>query len=120
MFLIFNTHRRQRVKEEALTQSEVVLLVAEPLGELLAVPHQQLLFGLHGTDGVEVDIPAILAGHQVLLGQGARRVDVPHPVALVDVVAINEVLKLPTAVNLQREGGNMVKRGTRSNFAADV
>lgn len=80
---------------------EVVLLAAEPLSKLLAVPNQQLLLGLHGPDGVEVDVPAVLAGHQVLLGQTASRVHVTHPVALVDIVAIDEVLKFAAAVNLQ-------------------
>lgn len=79
---------------------DVVLLAAEPLGKLLAVPHQQLLIGLHRSDGVEVDVPAVLARHQVLFGQRASWVDITHPVAPVDVIAINKVLKLPTAVNL--------------------
>lgn len=82
--------------------SEVVLLAAESLGELLAVPHQQLLFGLHWSDGVEVDVWAVLAGHQVLFCQGMSRVHVTHPVALVDIKAIDEVLKLPATVNLQK------------------
>lgn len=88
-------------KRFTLTLFVVLLLAAKPLGELLAVPDQQLLFGLHWADGVEVDVPAVLARHQVLFGQGAGRVDVTHPVAPVDVIAINEVLKLPTVVNLQ-------------------
>lgn len=83
--------------------SEVILLAAESLSKLLAVPHQQLLLGLHGPDGVEVDVPAVLAGHQVLLGQAARRVHVTHPVALLDIVAVDEVLKLTAAVNLQQK-----------------
>ncbi len=87
----------------ALTLFVVDLLAAEPLGKLLAVPHQQLLIGLYWSDGVEVDVPAVLARHQVLFGQRAGRVDVTHPVAPVDVIAINEVLKLPTAVNLQEK-----------------
>lgn len=78
----------------------VDLLAAEPLGKLLAVPHQQLLTGLHWSDGVEVDVPAILACHQVLFGQRAGWIDVAHPVASLDVIAINEVLKLPATINL--------------------
>lgn len=83
--------------------SEVTLLAAESLSKLLAVPHQQLLLGLHGPDGVEVDVSAVLAGHQVLLGQAARRVHVTHPVALLDIIAVDEVLKLTAAVNLQQK-----------------
>lgn len=89
---------------------DVILLTAESLGKLLAVPHQQLLFGLHWSDGVKVDVPAILACHQVLFGQRACWVDVSHPVAPVDVIAIDEVLKLPTAVNLnQKEKQDVMK-----------
>lgn len=95
-----------------LTVWEVVILrAAEPLSELLTVPHQQLLLGLHRPDGVEVDVPSVLAGHQVLLGQAARRVHVTHPVALVDIVPIDEVLKLSTAVNLQRKERERLKTG---------
>lgn len=53
----------------ALTWFDVALLAAESLGKLLAVPHQQLLVGLHRPDGVEVNVAAVLASHQVLLGQ---------------------------------------------------
>lgn len=96
-------HKYQKVSAPAaLTLFAVLLLAAEPLGEILAVPHQQLLLGLHGPDRVEVDVQAVLARHQVLFGQRAGRVDVAHPVASVDVIAINEVLKLPTAVNLEK------------------
>ena len=80
--------------------SDIVLL-AKSSGKLLAVPDQQLLLWLHGSDGVEVDVAAVLARHQVLFGHRAGRVDVTHPVTPVDVIAVNEVLKLPTAVNLQ-------------------
>lgn len=88
---------------QGLTVGQLVLLAAQPLAELLAVPHQQLLFGLHGPHGVEVDVPAVLARHRVLLRRGACRVHVTHPVALVDVVAINEVLQLAAAVDLQKK-----------------
>lgn len=81
----------------------LLLLATEPLGKLLAVPYQQLLFGLHGPDGVEVDVSAVLAGHQVLFCQGMCWVYITHPVALVDIKAINEVLKLPATVNLQKK-----------------
>lgn len=93
----------ERSASTALTLLDVILLTAESLRKLLAVPHQQLLFGLHWSDGVEVDVLAVLARHQVLFGQRARRVDISHPVAPVDIIAINEVLKLPTAVNLQEK-----------------
>ena len=82
---------------------DVILLTAESLRKLLAVPHQQLLFGLHWSDGVKVDVPAVLACHQVLFGHRACWVDISHPVAPVDIIAINEVLKLPAAVNLHQK-----------------
>lgn len=87
----------------SLTLFDVVLLAAEPLGKLMAVPDEKLLFGLHGADGVKVDVLAVLACHQVLFSQRAGRVDVTHPVALVDVVAIDEVVKLPATVDLHQE-----------------
>lgn len=86
----------------ALTLFDIVLLAAEPLGELLTVPDQQFLFGLHRADGVEVNVPSILACHQVLFGKRAGRVDVAHPITPVDIVAINEVLELSTAINLYK------------------
>lgn len=76
-----------------LTLFELVSrLAAQSLGELLAVPHQQLLIGLHRPDGVEVDVVSILTRHQVLFGQRARRVDVAHPVAAPNVIAVDEVV----------------------------
>lgn len=83
----------------------VGLLTAQPLGKLLAVPHQQLLVGLYRPDGVEVDVPVVLTCHQVLFGQRASRIDVTHPVAPVDVIAINEVLKMPATVDLEEKEG---------------
>lgn len=82
---------------------QLVLRAAQPLTELPAVPHQQLLFGLHRPDGVEVDVPAVLARHRVLLRRGACRVHVAHPIALVDVVAIDEVLQLAAVIDLQKK-----------------
>lgn len=99
-FLVYLLNKTRK-SAAALTLFDVSLLTAEPLGKLLAVPHQQLLIGLHWSDGVEVDVSAILTRHQVLFGQRASRVDVTHPVAPLDVIAINEVLKLPATVNLQ-------------------
>lgn len=86
-----------------LTWFDVTLLAAEPLGKLMAVPHQQLLVGLHRPDGVEVNVAVVLASHQVLFGQRVSRVDVSHPVASVDIVAVDKVLKLPSTVNLERD-----------------
>lgn len=70
----------------------MLLLAAQSLGKLRTVPYQQLLLGLHGPDGVEEDLLAVLTGHQVLFGQRACGVDVPHPVAALDIVAIDEVV----------------------------
>lgn len=73
---------QKKESKMVLTLFELVTrLAAQSLGEILAVPHQQLLLGLHGPAGVEVDVKAILARHQVLFGQQVRRVDVAHPVA---------------------------------------
>lgn len=86
-----------------LTWFDVTLLAAEPLGKLMAVPNQQLLVGLHRPDGVEVNVAVVLASHEVLFGQRVSRVDVSHPVASVDIVAVDKVLKLPSTVNLERD-----------------
>lgn len=56
--------------------------VVAALGELRAVPHQQLLPWLKRFHCVEVDVQAVLAGNQVLLCHVACWVDVTHPVAL--------------------------------------
>ena len=86
----------------------VVLLVStEPLGELCAVPDQQLLAGLHGPHGVEEHLLAVLTGHQVLLRQRPRRIHEAHPVAFLHVFAVDEVVELAASVDLgeEREGG---------------
>lgn len=80
----------------------------QPPCELLTVPHEQLTLGLHGPDGVEVDITAVLTGHQVLLGRGTCRVDETHPVAAMHIISINEVVKLPTGVNLKDKNERLV------------
>ena len=85
--------QQQQKSKMALTLLELVTwLAAQSLGEILAVPHQQLLLGLHGPAGVEVDVTAILARHQVLFGQRVRWVDIAHPVAALQVIAIDEVV----------------------------
>ena len=80
----------------------ILCLAAQSLGELLTVPDQQLLLRLHRLHGVEVDVLAVLAGHQVLFGQRARRVDETHPVAVAHVMAVDKVEKLTPGVNLFR------------------
>lgn len=84
-----------------LTWFDVTLLAAEPLGKLVAVPYEQLLVGFHRLDGVKVNVAVVLASHQVLFSQGVSWVDISHPVASVDVITIDKVLKPPSAVNLE-------------------
>lgn len=68
----------------------------QPLCKVSAIPHKQLLVGRDGLDGVEVDVHSILTSSQVLFLNRVARVYITHPVALVLVKSINEVVKLTT------------------------
>lgn len=68
----------------------------QPLCKVSAIPHKQLLVGRDGLDGVEVDVHSILTSSQVLFLNGVARVYITHPVALVLVKSVNEVVKLTT------------------------
>lgn len=68
----------------------------EPLCKVSAVPHKELLVGRDGLDGIEVDVHSILTSSQVLLLNRVARVYITHPVALVLIKSINEVVKLTT------------------------
>lgn len=76
--------------------------VVQALGEVSAVPDEKLTVDWDGLDGVEVDIFAILAGHQVLVTEGTSWVHIAHPVTLVHVIAVNEMVKVPSGVNLNK------------------
>ena len=75
--------------------------VVEPLGELAAVPDEQLLIGKDRFGGVEVDVHLVLAGDQVLGLAGVGRIDVAHPVGFVDVVAVDVVEQFAVVVHLE-------------------
>ena len=64
----------------------------QALGELGAVPHQQLLVGRDGLDSVEVDVRAVLAGSQVLLLLRMGWVHITHPVALLLVETVHKMV----------------------------
>lgn len=68
----------------------------QPLCEVSAIPHKQLLVGRDGLDGIEVDVHSILTSSQVLLLNRVARVYITHPVALVLIKSINEVVKFTT------------------------
>lgn len=68
----------------------------QPLCKVSAIPHKQFLVGRDGLDSVEVDVHSILTGCQVLFLNGVAGVYITHPVALVLVKSINEVVKLTT------------------------
>ena len=72
----------------------------QAVGEVGAVPHQQLAAGLDGPHRVEVDLLAVLAGGHVLLGRRVGGVDVAHPVGLALVQAVHEVLEVALGVDL--------------------
>lgn len=74
----------------------------QPFCEVPTIPHKQLLVGRNGLNGVEVDVHPILARSQVLLLGGVRRIHVAHPVAFLLVKAINEVVKLPSGIDLSK------------------
>lgn len=77
--------------------------VVESTGEIGAVPDQQFLVGWNGVNGVKVDAHAILASRQILLMVRVRRIHVAHPVALLLVQAVHEVMELVLLVNLERK-----------------
>lgn len=68
----------------------------QPLCKVSAVPHEQLLVGRDGLDGVEVDVHSILTSSQILFLNRVAGVYITHPVALVLVKSVNEVVKLTT------------------------
>lgn len=80
--------------------------------EVRTVPHEQLVPGIHRPDSVEQDIASVLTGHRVLLGREMGRVDETHPVAALHVISVNEVVKLPTGVNLKDRSAGAVTAGT--------
>lgn len=66
-------------------------IVATP-AKFRAVPHQQLLARLKRFYGVEVDVQIVLAGNQVLLLHSAGWVNVAHPVAVLLIQTIQDVV----------------------------
>lgn len=74
----------------------------QPFCKVPTIPHKQLLVGRNGLNGVEVDVHPILARSQVLLLGRVRRIHVAHPVAFLLVKAIDEVVKLPSGIDLSK------------------
>ena len=82
----------------------------QAVGEVGAVPHQQLGPGLDGPHRVEVDLLAVLARGQVLLRCRVGGVDVAHPVGLALVQTIHKVLEVTFCIDLV--GGEERERHT--------
>ena len=79
----------------------------KPFRKVPAIPHKKLLVGGDGLNGVEVDVHAVLTGGQVLLPGRVCWVHVAQPVALLLIKAIDEVVKLPSGIDLpKREDGH--------------
>lgn len=55
-------------------------------------------------DGIKVDLQTDLAGHEVLLPGGAGGVDITHPVALLLVQAVDDVVQAPPHEDLTHPG----------------
>lgn len=67
-----------------------------------AVPHQQLLVSRDGLHCVEIDAHAVLASGQVLFLLWVGWIHITHPVALLFIQAIYEVMKLFVCINLKK------------------
>ena len=89
----------------------------EALGELGAVPHQELSAGGNWPHRVEVDLHAVLARSQVLLAGRVGWVDVAHPVGLLLRQAVHKVVELTLGVDLMNGGR---KRGEEKVSTSDV
>ena len=87
----------------------------KPFCKVPAVPHKKLLVGRDGLNGVEVDVHAVLTGGQVLLPGRVRRVHVAQPVALLHIKAVNEVVKLPSGIDLRRREDRRGKESPQCN-----
>lgn len=87
----------------------------KPFCKVPAVPHKKLLVGRDGLNGVEVDVHAVLTGGQVLLPGRVRRVHVAQPVALLHIKAVNEVVKLPSGIDLCRREDRRGKESPQCN-----
>lgn len=66
--------------------------VVTALCKFRAVPHQKLLARLKWFDGVEVDVQTALACNQVLLLHSTGWVDIAHPVALLLIQTIQDMV----------------------------
>lgn len=83
-----HTHTRTKTLSNQLAQRWIV---AAP-GEFSTVPHQELPARLERLDGVEVDLHAALARDHVLLLHATGGIDVTHPVALLLVQTVQNVV----------------------------
>ena len=87
----------------------------KPFCKVPAVPHKKLLVGRDGLNGVEVDVHAVLTGGQVLLPGRVCWVHVAQPVALLLIKAINEVVKLPSGIDLRKREERHGKESPQCN-----
>lgn len=73
----------------------------EPVCEVSAVPDEKLVISRDGLHRVEVDAHAVLASGQVLLLLRVSWIHIAHPVALLLIQAIHEVMEISFRVNLR-------------------
>lgn len=86
----------------------------EPFRKVPTIPHKKLLVGRNGLNGVEVDVHAVLTGGQVLLPGRVCWVHVAQPVALLLIKAVDEVVKLPSGIDLpKREQDTLEKKAPK-------
>lgn len=78
------------------------------------IPHKKLLVGRNGLNGIEVDAHPVLTRSQVLLLGIVRRIHVAHPVAFLLIKAIDEVVKLPSGVDLSKREDRRVEESAPS------
>lgn len=88
----------------------------KPFRKVPAIPHKKLLVGRNRLNGVEVDVHSVLTRSQVLLPGRVRRIHIAHPVALLLLKAVDEVVKLPSGIDLSQREDRCVKESqTQSN-----
>lgn len=81
----------------------------KPFCKVPTIPHKKFLVGRDGLNGVEVDVHPVLTRSQVLLPGRVRWIHIAHPVAFLFIKAINEVVKLPSGIDLSKREDRHVK-----------
>lgn len=82
----------------------------KPFCKVPTIPHKKLLVGRDGLNGVEVDVHPVLTCSQVLLPGRVCRIHIAHPVAFLLIKAIDEVVELPSGIDLSKEKTDMLKK----------